>query len=239
MTIPVRSLLALLVAFLFLGAGCVTTDSSSRGSRYQRDGAPERTAPEPASQEPAAALQPAPVKPVEMKPVEPAPAEMTPPGIRPVEMKPSPKIVRWKTVRLGDTPVYATIPEHWRVREDTRFRFSLSTRDEGNVLVRTVVNEKERLSSLTLLKEGINAARELPRPLAYVRTATPPDPYKQGNIWYQEMNYQYDRQGSGRLIRGLHVMNARGTMRAHAFMYSTNDDQLAVLKKVAESITFR
>jgi hypothetical protein len=215
----VRSIVALLIAFLFLGAGCVTTDGSSRGSRHQRNGAPDRTAQEPASQEPSAALRPA--------------------EVRPVEMKPSPKIVRWKTVQLGDTPVYATIPEHWQLREDTRFRFSLSARDEGNILVHTVVNEKERLTQATLLKAGIFAARDLPRPLMYVNTANPPDPYKQGNIWYQEATYQYDKLGSGRQVRGLHIMNAKGTVRAHAFMYTTNDDQFAGLRKIAESITFR
>lgn len=225
---PVRSLLALLIASLFLGTGCVTPDGSSRNSRYQRDGAPDRTAQEPA-----------PVKPIEMKPFEMKPAEMKPVEMKPVEVKPSPKIVRWKTVQLGNTPVYASIPEHWEVREDTKIRFSLSARDEGNILVHTWVDEKERLSPMTLLKVGIIVARGLPRPLMHIKTANPPDPYKQGNIWYQEAAYQYDRQGSGRQVPALHIMNAKGSVRAHTFMYSTNDNQLPGLRKIAESITFR
>ncbi len=64
------------------------------------------------------------------------------------------------------------------------------------------------------------------------------EPSKQGNIWYQEATYRH-KNNTGRQVRGLHIMNPKGTMRAHAFMYSTNDDDLPVLKKVAENITFR
>ncbi len=218
----VRSLLALLTATLFLGAGCVTTDSSSRDSRYKGNGAPERTA-----QESGAELKPAPVKPAEVKPVETKPA-----------LQPLRKTVSWKTVRLGQTPVYATIPGNWQVKEDTGFRFSLSARDEGNIIVRTVVNEKSGISTKELLHEGILASRELPRPLVWVKPAVPQEPFKQGNTWYQEATYRY-KTDTGRRVRGLHIMNPKGSMRAHAFMYSTNDDDLPVMKKVAESITFR
>ncbi|MBE0603427.1 MAG: hypothetical protein IH611_07335 [Deltaproteobacteria bacterium] len=227
MTLNVRSLLILLTAILFSGAGCVTTDSSSRDSRYKRDGAPERT-----SQESGAELQPAPVKPAEMKPV----------GVKPVEMKPAlqpaQRTISWKTVRLGQTPVYATIPGNWKVKEDASFRFSLSARDEGNVIVRTVINEKSRISTNELLHEGILASRELPRPLVWIKPPVPQEPSKQGNTWYQEATYMH-KNNTGRQVRGLHIMNPKGTMRAHAFMYSTNDDDLPVMKKVAESITFR
>lgn len=221
MTLKIRSLLVLLTAILFLVAGCVTTDSSSRGSRHKRDGAPERTAQE------SDAVQPAPVKPAEMKPVETKPA-----------LQPAQRTVSWKTVRLGQTPVYATIPENWQVKEDAYFRFSLSARDEGNVIVRTVINEKSRMSRNELLHEGILASRELPRPLVWIKPPVPQEPSKQGNIWYQEATYRH-KNNTGRQVRGLHIMNPKGTMRAHAFMYSTNDDDLPVLKKVAENITFR
>lgn len=227
MTLKVRTLLVLLTAILFLGAGCVTTDSSSGGSRYKRDGGPERTA-----QESNTELQPAPGRPVEMKPVEVNPVEMKP------ALQPARKTVSWKTVRLGQTPVYATIPENWQVKEDASFRFSLSARDEGNVIVRTVINEKSRISTNELLHEGILASRELPRPLVWIKPPVPQEPWKQGNTWYQEATYMHKNK-TGRQVRGLHIMNAKGTMRAHAYMYSTNDDDLPAMKKVAESISFR
>jgi hypothetical protein len=152
--------------------------------------------------------------------------------------KPAQKAVAVKTVQLGQTPIYAAIPEHWQVREDTAFRFSLSARDEGNILVRTVVSEKVNYPVQDLLDEGIRAAAELPRPLIWVKPPTPNEPFKKGNIWYQEATYRYKGVG-GRLIRGLHLMNARGNMRAHAFQYSQNEDDLPGLRQVAESITFK
>lgn len=216
MTAKTRLFIAPLVVFLFLAAGCVTTDTASRESRHKREAAPDR-----AAQEPAAAPQIAPVRPTEPKRV----------------FTPAPK-ADVKTVQLGQTPIYAEIPEHWQIREDTAFRFSLSARNEGNILVRTVVNEKVRLPLPGLLREGILAAAELPRPLIWVKPPTPNEPFKKGNIWYQEATYRYKGVG-GRLIRGLHLMNARGTMRAHAFLYSLNDENLPGLKQAAESITFK
>lgn len=218
MTSKIRFHLVLLMAFFFLVAGCITTDTSSRESRHKRVTAPDKD-----TREPAAAPQLAPVKPVAPKTI----------------FEPAQKAIALKTVQLGTTPIYATIPENWQVKEDAAFRFSLSARDEGNVIVRTVVNEKQPLPYTGLLWEGSNAARELPRSLALVKSPAPGEPFKQGNIWYREATYKYKRSGGGRLIRALHIMNARGTMRAHAFMYSLNDDNLPGLKKVAESITFK
>jgi hypothetical protein len=226
-----RSLLALLAAFLFLGAGCVTTDGTSRGSRHDRDKAPEGTV-----QEPPARFQPAPVKPLEVKPVEPKPAELKPAELKP--MQASPRAVRWKTVRLGDMPVQVSIPEDWQVNELAPFRFSLTSRDEGNIIIRTIVNEKKRLSSGKLLHEGILAARELPRRLVWVKPESPIEPFKRGDIWYQEAAYRRSGEG-GRRIDGLHVMNANGSVRAHCFMYSLNDDNEKLLRKIADGVTFR
>jgi hypothetical protein len=218
MTSKIRFHLVLLMAFFFLVVGCITTETASRESRHKRGTAPDRD-----TQETAAAPQLAPVKPVVPKTV----------------FEPAQKAITVKTVQLGTTPIYATIPENWQVKEDTAFRFSLSARNEGNVIVRTVVNEKKQLPYTQLLWEGSNAAEELPRPLVLVKSPAPGEPFKQGNIWYREATYKYKRGGSGRLIRALHIMNAKGTMRAHAFMYSLNDDNLPGLRKVAESITFK
>ena len=94
-------------------------------------------------------------------------------------LQPAQRSVAWKTVRLGQTPVYATIPGNWQVKEDAPFRFSLSARDEGNVIVRTVINEKSGISTKELLHEGILASRELPRPLAWVKPPVPQELFKQ------------------------------------------------------------
>ena len=218
MASKIRFSFVILILFIFLAVGCVTTDTASRDSRHRRDKAPKRT-----SEETAASPKLAPVKP------SPPKAVLRAPQIA----------VASKTVQLGETPVYATIPEHWQVKKDTDFRFSLSARDEGNIIVRTVINEKKHLPYPHLLWEGRNAAAELPRPLAMVNAPAAGEPFRKGYIWYQEATYNYKKAAPGRLIRGLHIMNAKGTLRAHVFMYSLNDDNLPGLRKVAESITFK
>jgi len=205
-------------------------------------GEPAEPAPDP-DVEPTAPDTEKPLKaaPPKVKPLDVKPLEVKPVPVKPTldmaPLKPKTLQMAMKTVKLPDTRVSFRVPTDWTVKETGARLYALDGGDLGSILVRATDESAARIDSGMLGREGAAVAGSLPRTLVFVKGQEIKEVYKKGGRWFKEALLRR-KKGGGRNIRAISVMNEHGTLRAHCFLYSFNDEGLEKLQAFAKSVTF-